>query len=209
MAAPEPPLSLEDAIRWRRDVRRFKTTPLAEDQLTRLLALADLAPSVGNSQPWRIVRVESPGVRDRIRGCHDSANAAAAADYTDADLRARYRALKLAGFDSAPVHLAVFCDEATQQGAGLGRRTMPEMLRYSCVSMITILWLAARAEGIGMGWVSIIDPGEITIALGAPPQWQLVGYMLMGWPEEAHLDPELARFGWQSRTPLEARITRV
>jgi uroporphyrin-III C-methyltransferase/precorrin-2 dehydrogenase/sirohydrochlorin ferrochelatase len=210
-AKPEAgePLSLEDAILWRRDVRRFDGRPLPEPLLDRLLDLADHAPSVGNSQPWRIVRVESADVRARVRASHEQANAAAADGYPDAERRRHYLSLKLAGFDAAPVHLAVFCDEASEQGGGLGRHTMPEMLRYSCVSMITVLWLAARAEGVGMGWVSILDPGEVTAALGVPAGWHLVGYMLLGWPEEAHLDPELERFGWQPRTPAAGRVRTV
>jgi uroporphyrin-III C-methyltransferase/precorrin-2 dehydrogenase/sirohydrochlorin ferrochelatase len=201
---PRAPLSLDDAVKWRRDVRRFTTRPLPDALLADLLTLADHAPSVGNSQPWRLVRVDSPTVRAAVREAHDRANATAADGY-DGARRAAYLGLKLAGFDAAPVHLAVFCDGATAQGDGLGAATMPETLRYSCVSMITILWLAARSRGVGLGWVSILDPAEVTSVLAVPPTWQLIGYLLLGWPAEAHLDPELERYGWQPRTPLATR----
>ena len=139
---------------------------------------------------------------------HIAANTAAAAAY-ETDRRLQYQKLKLAGFDAAPIHIAVFCDETTKQGHGLGSRTMPEMLRYSCVSMISTLWLAARAEGLGVGWVSILDPKEVATCLGVTPSWVLVGYLLLGWPEDEHLDPELERFGWQSRSDSRTRISRV
>ena len=202
------PLSVEDAILWRRDVRRFKPLPVDDQLLLRVLDLADHAPSVGNSQPWRVVMVETSDRRERVRQLHILANIAAAAVY-EADRRLQYQKLKLAGFDAAPIHIAVFCDETTKQGHGLGNRTMPEMLRYSCVSMISTLWLAARAEGLGVGWVSILDPKEVATCLGVTPSWVLVGYLLLGWPEEEHLDPELERFGWQSGTDSRTRISRV
>jgi uroporphyrin-III C-methyltransferase/precorrin-2 dehydrogenase/sirohydrochlorin ferrochelatase len=99
----------------------------------------------------------------------------------------------------------VFCDRGVLQGHGLGRQTMPETLDHSCACMVTVLWLAAREAGLGLGWVSIVDPERVAEAVGAPPDWKLVGYLLLGWPEEEHLDPELERFGWQSRTPFETR----
>jgi len=202
------PLSIDDVIRWRRDVRRFKPDPVSPDVLAELLALADYAPSVGNSQPWRVVLVETPERRQLVRQSFEVANGEAAASYAS-DRQAVYRGLKLAGFDAAPVHIAVFCDDGTAQGDGLGARTMPEMRRYSCVSMITVLWLAARARGLGLGWVSILDPGEVARALDQPHDRPLVGYLLLGWPEEEHLDPELERFGWQARTPADGRIVTV
>lgn len=179
-----------------------------------LLELADHAPSVGNSQPWRIILVECEAARRRVRQSFEQANAAAAQGYKD-ERRAQYLELKLAGFDAAPVHVAVYCDESTSQGDGLGVATMPEMRRYSCVSMITILWLAARARGLGLGWVSILDPADVSSALGlceadgSAAELPLVGYLLLGWPEEEHLDPELERVGWQHRTPASARIRVV
>jgi len=107
--------------------------------------------------------------------------------------------LKLEGLSQAPVHLAVCADEATAQGAGLGRQTMPETIRYSVVAAIQTLWLAARAEGLGVGWVSILDPAEIKRTLDLPADWSFIAYLCLGWPEEEHADPELERHGWEQR----------
>ena len=94
----------------------------------------------------------------------------------------------------------------TPQGGGLGKRTMPEMLDYSVVSMITTLWLAARAAGLGLGWVSILDPLAAARSLEVPENWKLIAYLCIGWPEEEHADPELVRHGWQERTSLGREV---
>ena len=195
-----------DLVHWRRDVRRFRRQPVPPAVLDKVLALADLAPSVGNSQPWRIINVVMPEFRAQMRANFEAANQLAAEAYANPAERAGYLALKLAGFDTAPVHLAIFCDGSTAQGRGLGRQTMPEMLNYSCVAMITTLWYAARAEGLGMGWVSILDPGHVRTALSVTESWSLIAYLLLGEPEDQHIDPELERFGWQKRTPASTRL---
>lgn len=201
----QPP-GLETLVRWRRDVRRFKRDAVSGELLQQILRVADLAPSVGNSQPWRVVRVTAPEARAKVRDNFLAANARAASIYTGEEAR-KYRDLKLAGFDAAPEHIAVFCDPDSSQGHGLGRQTMPETLDHSCVCMITILWLAAREQGLGLGWVSILDPKVVSEIFGVPASWKLIGYLLLGYPEEEHLDPELERFGWQSRTPKEVRFS--
>lgn len=200
---PSPPAfdaafraSLRDLILWRRDVRRFRRDPVAPELLDALIELASHAPSVGHSQPWRFVLVESPEAREAVRASFARANQAALDGY-DGERRALYARLKLEGLAQAPIHMAVFCDDETERGAGLGRRTMPETLRYSVVAAIQTLWLASRAEGLGVGWVSILDPAAVTSALDVPSSWVLVGYLCLGWPEEAHRDPELERHGWQ------------
>jgi 5,6-dimethylbenzimidazole synthase len=133
-------------------------------------------------------------------------NAAACTSYTD-ERRDLYVSLKLEGLREAPVHLAVFCDEATETGFGLGRETMPEMLRYSTVTAVHAFWLAARAHGLGVGWVSILEPEAVTQLLDVPVSWQLVAYLCVGHPVEEHRDPELVRHGWQERLTDSARIT--
>lgn len=192
--------SLRDLFAWRRDVRRFRTDPVPEATLRACLDEAQLSPSVGNSQPWRFVRVADPERRAGVATSFARCNADAALAYAGTR-REQYRALKLAGLREAPVHLAVFCDAATQAGQGLGRATMPEMLRYSVVGAVQTFWLAARARGLGVGWVSILEPDTVTALLDVPEPWQLVAYLCVGWPVEEHADPELARHGWQAREP--------
>lgn len=196
---------LEQLFRWRRDVRRFRTEPIDPQMLDRLLELALLAPSVGNSQPWRFVKVDDPDRRAGVRANFEACNRDALLEY-EGERAAVYARLKLAGLDRAPVHLAVFVDGATPLGAGLGRRTMPETLAYSVVGAVHALWLAARAHGLGLGWVSILDPQAVHALLAVPEPWSLVAYLCLGWPEEEHLDPELDRAGWQRRTTELQRV---
>ncbi len=192
--------TLGDLFAWRRDVRRFRTDPVDEAEFARCLSMARLSPSVGNSQPWRFVRVGTPGRRAAVIASFERCNGAAADSYPD-ERREAYLRLKLAGLREAPVHLAVFCDEATECGHGLGRATMPEMLRYSVVTAVHTFWLAARACGLGVGWVSILDPDCVAACLDVPARWRLVAYLCVGYPVEEHEDPELVRHGWQAREP--------
>ena len=188
-----------ELVRWRRDVRRFRRDPIPQALIEKLLALASHAPSVGLSQPWRFVLVETETRRAAIRENFAHANDAALNGYAG-ERQARYARLKLEGLSQAPVHLAVCADEATGQGHGLGRQTMPETIRYSVVAAIQTLWLAARAEGLGVGWVSILDPDAARAALDLPDGWTFVAYLCLGWPEEEHDDPELERHGWEQRS---------
>ncbi len=198
---------LRELLVWRRDVRRFRAEPLPAGTIERLIELACLAPSVGLSQPWRFVIVEDAARRAAIRRNFESCNAAALAaqDETRAGLYAR---LKLAGLDEAPIHLAVFAERDPAQGHGLGRLTMPETAEYSAVTAVHTLWMAARAEGIGMGWVSILDPKLVAEALGVPAKWRFVGYLCLGLPENQDDTPALERAGWECRRPAEAHILR-
>jgi 5,6-dimethylbenzimidazole synthase len=193
---------------WRRDVRRFRADPAPADLIEELLDLAQLAPSVGNSQPWRIVSVESGPKRAAVRANFERCNAEALAAHCG-ERAALYARLKLAGLEAAPVQLAVFCDRATGQGHGLGVRTMPEALDFSVVGMVNTLWLAARAAGLGLGWVSILDPRALARDLGTPDDYKLIAYLCIGWPAEEHEDPELARHGWQERTGRGRAVTVV
>ena len=198
---------LGDLLAWRRDVRRFRLEPLPEGMLDRLLGLACLAPSVGLSQPWRFVIVDDPARRRDVRENFLACNAEALGDYRGERAKL-YATLKLAGLDEAPVHLAVFADRGTAQGQGLGRRTMPAMVDYSVVTAIHTLWLAARAEDIGVGWVSILDPQRIGDVLAVPAAWSLVAYLCVGYPQADTLTPELERVGWEHRRAPEAFVIR-
>lgn len=185
-----------DLIRWRRDVRRFRREPVPAELLDQIINLSSLSPSVGYSQPWRFIFVRREDLRSAVRANFIACNKEALGAYVGEQAQL-YARLKLAGLDEAPEHLAVFCDMQTQSGHGLGRRTMPEMLEYSAVIAVHTLWLAARVYGLGVGWVSIMDPAEIRRILKAPSSWKLIAYLCLGYPEEEHTDPELARHNWQ------------
>jgi len=187
---------LADLFAWRRDVRRFRREPVPEALLASLLDLVPLSPSVGHAQPWRWQRIDDPGQRHAVQASFSRCNAAALARY-QGERAALYARLKLEGLCEAPIQFAVFCDHATQRGDGIGRQTMPEMLDYSVVAAITQVWLAARAHGLGLGWVSILDPAEIAAIVKAPPSWKLIGYLCLGYPVDEHVDPELVRAGWE------------
>lgn len=192
---------------WRRDVRRFRPDPVPSPLIEELLRLAALAPSVGNSQPWRFVSVETTPAREAVIANFNACNAAALASY-EGERAALYASLKLSGLREAPVHLAVFCDHATETGFGLGQKTMPETLDYSVVAAVHSFWLCARAHGLGVGWVSIIDPALLSRMLDVPPAWKLIAYLCVGFPLEEHLDPELERHDWQAHLAENARLHR-
>ena len=160
----------------------------------------DRAPSVGNARPWRMVQVGSALARTRIIKIFGRCNAEAAQAYEGASRRDDL-VLKLAGLQEAPVHLAVFTDHAVREGRGLGRRTMPETLVYSTVMAIHTLWLAARAEDIGLGWVSILDPDAAV--LDVPSSWSLTGYLCLGHAETETDIPLLHEVGWQRNTRMD------
>jgi len=198
---------LHDLLAWRRDVRRFRRNPLPSGTLEDLIGLACLAPSVGLSQPWRFVIVEDEGLRAAVRQAFAISNAEALA----AQLPTRstlYARLKLAGLEEAPCQLAVFADRMTGQGHGLGRHTMPETIEYSVVIAVHTIWLAARARGIGMGWVSILDPEAIAAILQVPPDWKFIGYFCLGYPERQDVVPELEQTEWEKRRRPSEFIVR-
>ncbi len=186
-------------LRWRRDVRRFRTDPVEGAIVERCLSTFNLAPSVGLSEPWRIVRITSQTARDAAIANFEAANADALKGYSGEKAQI-YSGLKLSGMRDAPVQFAVFCDDETVKGQGLGAATMPETRRYSVVAAITQFWLAARAEGLGVGWVSILDPARLTRDLDVPAGWSLIAYLCVGWPEENKTTPTLQQVGWETRS---------
>jgi 5,6-dimethylbenzimidazole synthase len=198
---------LRDLFVWRRDVRRFRSEPLPSGTLERLIEVACLSPSVGLSQPWRFVVVDDLGRRQAVLDEFKRCNADALNAYSG-ELAGRYAALKLAGLEQAPCQLAAFADCATEVGHGLGRRTMPEMAEYSVVAAVSMMWLAARAEGVGMGWISILDPLRMNRILDVPSAWRLIGYFCLGYPEFEDDQPELERAGWEQRRGSDGCVLR-
>ncbi len=196
---------LAELFRWRRDVRHFRADPVDPATLQALVAEASLSPSVGYSQPWRFVAVRDSTRRSAAIDSFTRANADALRGMSGEDAE-KYAALKLSGMREAPVHLAVFCDTATNSGRGLGRATMPETLAYSAVMAIYTFWLAARAAGIGVGWVSILEPDVVTAALDVPADWQLIAYLCVGYAEHDEERPELERKGWEIRDDRAAML---
>jgi len=192
---------LRDLLRWRRDVRHFQTTPIEPHVKSKLLQAVQTSPSVGNSRPWRFVEVNSPHVRAKVLQNHHNANDKAAKEYSDEDAYAHYTRLKLAGVAEAPLHLAVFNDPDPKAGKGLGRRTMPETLKWSTVIAIHQLWLCARCLNLGLGWVSILEPKGMNELLEVPEYWDFIGYLCLGYPERQSKTPELHEQGWQENLP--------
>lgn len=198
---------LIDLMRWRRDVRRFRHDLVDEALLAQCLDTFLLAPSVGLSEPWRVLRIDSASARTAALNNFKDANADALAGYSG-DRAELYAGLKLSGMRDAPVQLAVYCDDATTKGARLGTHTMSEMRRYSVVGAVTHFWLTARSHGLGVGWVSILDPIQLNRDLDVPDDWSLVAYLCVGWPDEATQTPELETHGWETRLgslPVETR----
>lgn len=194
------------AIHTRRDVRdQFLPDPVPDDVLRRLLEAAHHAPSVGLSQPWNFIVIRAQQDRDRIWRAFQDANAEAAEMFEGAR-RDTYTSLKLEGIRKAPVNICVTCDRSRGGKVVLGRTHNPNMDVYSTVCAIQNLWLAARAEGIGMGWVSIFRDADLRAILGIPDRIEIVGYLCLGYVDELYDRPELEVKGWSRRLPLDEMI---
>jgi len=198
---------LGELFMWRRDVRRFRSEPLPSGAVERLIDIACLSPSVGLSQPWRFVIVEAQARRRAVIENFKICNAKALQSYSG-ERAAHYAMLKLAGLEEAPSHLAVFAEKSSEIGHGLGRMTMPETTEYSVVAAICSMWLAARAEGIGLGWVSILEPTGVSEILAVPRSWKFIGYLCLGYPDAEFDRPELERANWEHRRGGEQFTTR-
>jgi 5,6-dimethylbenzimidazole synthase len=194
------------AIYERRDIRaQFLPAPLAPGVLGRLLDAAHHGPSVGFMQPWDFIVIEDLAVRRAVHDCFREANRQAAARY-EGERRAVYDRLKLEGILEAPVNLCVTCDRERPRGAGLGRQTDPSTDLYSTVCAVQNLWLAARAESLGVGWVSILDFDRLRELLGIPATVVPVAYLCIGYVSEFPPAPELERAGWETRESLARLI---
>ncbi len=210
-AARQPEITLSDedrrglyrAILGRRDVRgQFLSDPVDDEVLARILLAAHHAPSVGFMQPWSFILVRSPQQRARIKAAFDRANAEAALMF-EGERGQKYRSLKLEGILDAPINLCITCDRDRAGKVVLGRTHMPEMDLYSTVCAVENLWLAARAEGLGVGWVSIMDPEALRSILNLPDSVVAVAYLCVGKVSHFLAQPELQDKGWRQRLPLK------
>ena len=191
------------AIRERRDVRSgFLPEPMNDDLLLKLLQAAHHAPSVGLMQPWRFILIRRIEVRQAVHEIFQRANYAALGSY-EPERAEKYAKLKLEGILDAPQNLCVVCDPEATRGHRLGRHSMPETAIYSTVCAVQNLWLAARAEGIGVGWVSILDRRALHEVLHIPEHIVPVAYLCLGYVDRFASEPDLARCGWENRIPLE------
>lgn len=189
------------AIFSRRDVRgQFLPDPVADDQLARILMAAHHAPSVGFMQPWNFLVVRSADVKQRVHDIFREANAEAERMFPD-EKREIYSKLKLQGILDAPVNLCITCDRSRSGPVVLGRTHMPTMDLYSSVCAVQNLWLAARAEGLGVGWVSIFHEKALQDALGIPHHIVPIAYLCIGHVSHFNDRPELEKAGWLPRLP--------
>lgn len=194
------------AIFERRDVRRhFLPTPIQEDVLMRLLTAAHHAGSVGFMQPWDFVVIRNPETKKAVKRLFLDANAKAAARYKGAK-KELYQRLKLEGIEEAPVNVCITCSRRRGGPHVLGRSMVWDTDLYSTCCAIQNIWLAARAEGIGVGWVSIVDHQALKRVLGVPKAVTIVAYLCLGYVSVFENQPDLEREGWRCRIPVERLI---
>jgi 5,6-dimethylbenzimidazole synthase len=194
------------AIETRRDVRdQFLPDPLPEDVVMRLLKAAHAAPSVGFMQPWNFILVRDAAVREKAWEAFSRANAEAEAMFPE-DRRSLYKSLKLEGIRKAPLSICVTCDPDRAGPVVLGRTHNTRMDAYSCVCAVQNLWLAARAEGVGVGWVSIFRDEDVRRLLGIPQRVEIIAWLCLGYVDQLYREPELAVKGWRQRLPLEELV---
>jgi 5,6-dimethylbenzimidazole synthase len=193
-------------IRSRRDIRQFAPDPIPPDVLQRILEAAHHAPSVGFMQPWNFIVITSTRLRAQVKSLFEEINVGEALRVADRSRQQLYRSLKLEGLLESPLNLAVTCDRRRGKPFVLGRTPVPDTDIYSTCLAIQNMWLAACAEGIGIGWVSILDYGKVERLLELPEGVQLVAYLCLGFPREFRARPMLEEVGWRSRIPIEGLV---
>jgi len=196
--------AVEQVIAQRRDIRRFRPDDVPDDVVRRILLAAHHAPSVGFMQPWRFIVIRDLDTRIAIRGLARRERLRQAARF---DERARhFLDQKVEGIVDAPVGVCVCCDPGDPGVEVLGRGTIPQTDIYSTACAVQNLWLAARAEGLGVGWVSFYRPDDLRAVLGIPARVEPIAYLCVGWPDERPVRPGLQSAGWADRAPLEAVV---
>lgn len=190
------------AIFTRRDVRsHFLSDPIEDQALARLLLAAHHAPSVGYMQPWNFIVIRDPARREQVRDLFLEARQTEGEHMAD-DRQELYRSLKLEGICESPLNLVITCDRSRAKNSPLGRWHNPEMDLFSTVCAVQNFWLAARAEGVGVGWVSILDGDALKRLLGIPAHVVPVAYLCVGHVSEFASKPDLEANGWGKRLPL-------
>ena len=198
--------ALYKVIYSRRDVRgQFLPDSVPDEVISRMLDAAHHAPSVGFMQPWDFIVVKEPEVRQKVKDGFELAHAEAARMFSGAKQDA-YRSFKLEGIMESPLGICVTCDRSRSGEVVIGRTANPEMDLYSSVCAVQNLWLAARAENLGVGWVSIIHHDHIRQALGIPDHIVPVAYLCVGYVSFFHATPELEQAGWLPRMELETLV---
>ncbi|MGX6449951.1 5,6-dimethylbenzimidazole synthase, partial [Patulibacter sp. S7RM1-6] len=196
--------ALAEIVGARRDIRRFRPDPVPEDVLERVLTAAHRGPSVGLSQPWRFVVVRDDETRVAMRGLAQRERLRQAARFSD---RARhFLDQKVEGIVDAPLGVVVCCDPGDPDVEVLGRGTIPETAVHSTACAIQNLWLTARAEGLGVGWVSFYERSDLRTLLGIPDRVDPMAWLCLGWPDERPVRPGLEAAGWAQRAPLSAVV---
>ena len=193
------------AIAERRDVRRFRPGDVPDEVVQRLLRAAAHAPSVGYMQPWNFLVIRDAQVRRQVHEAFLRANAAARPLFPP-ERQDHYAALKLEGILESALNLCVTCDRQRFGPVVLGRTCQPDMDLFSAVCAVQNLWLAARSEGVGVGWVSILEPQELRRILGLPDGVVPVAYLCVGYAEAFPAEPELKTHGWLPQVPLSELV---
>jgi nicotinate-nucleotide--dimethylbenzimidazole phosphoribosyltransferase len=198
---PEDRQAFYDLVLARRDIRRYRPDVVDSALLERVLAAGHSAPSVGQSQPWRFVVVTKPETRERAALLADQERLTQAAKL-DPEAARHLLDLQLEGIREAPVGVVVCCDRRTPGAGVLGRNTFDDADMWSCACAIQNMWLAARTEGLGLGWVTLFQPADLAVLIGLPERVESLGWLCLGWPDERPPEPGLERWGWSERLPL-------
>jgi nicotinate-nucleotide--dimethylbenzimidazole phosphoribosyltransferase len=194
--------ALHNVLGARRDIRRYRPDPVPPEVLRQVLNAGHQAPSVGHSQPWRFIVITSQATRDRAALLADRERIRQA-DLLTAERRAMLLDLQLDGIREAPVGIVVACDRRTPAAGVLGRASFADADMWGCACAVENMWLAARAVGLGLGWVTLFQPAELAELLHLPDGVVTLGWLCLGWPDERPPDPGLERRGWSQRMSLD------
>ncbi len=191
-----------EAIFKRRDIRSFENTDIPDELIQRLLKAAHHAPSVGYMQPWNFIVIRDAKVKAEAKESFLREHNAAS-EYFEGEKKEKYKSFKLEGIEEAPVNICVTCDPSRFGPHVIGRHSMPETDVYSVCCAVQNIWLAARAEGVGVGWVSILRKASLKDILGMPDHIIPVAYLCVGIPAKFYDKPELELAGWSNRLSLD------